>query len=99
MQARIAEALGKKLSDVQFDRSLSKFRPILDQPWRTGAACRGEGPDLFHDRAREAQAKRVCAGCPVVTECREWAMADLTALGVCGGLTEAERTATRECAA
>ncbi|WP_078860052.1 WhiB family transcriptional regulator [Streptomyces rubellomurinus] len=71
-----------------------------DNPWHTGAACRRDEVGLFFAPskeptaarlAREEQAKRVCARCPVLLECREHALAQPEPYGVWGGLTAAER--------
>jgi WhiB family redox-sensing transcriptional regulator len=71
-----------------------------DNPWHTGAACRRDEAGLFFAPskeptaarlAREEQAKRVCAGCPVLLECREHALLLPEPYGVWGGLTAAER--------
>lgn len=52
-------------------------------------------------RAREkatAQAKQVCSGCPVVTECLKWALAnpDLTPNGVWAATTKRDRKRLRK---
>lgn len=71
-----------------------------DEPWHTEAVCQRDEAGLFFapskeptaDRlAREATAKRVCARCPVMLECREHALAQPEPYGVWGGLTAAER--------
>ncbi|SEK27290.1 WhiB family transcriptional regulator [Streptacidiphilus jiangxiensis] len=71
-----------------------------DNPWHTGAACRRDEAGLFFAPskeptaarlAREEQAKRVCARCPVLLECREHALVLPEPYGVWGGLTAAER--------
>nr|WP_106973489.1 MULTISPECIES: WhiB family transcriptional regulator [Streptomyces] len=71
-----------------------------DNPWHTGAACRRDEVGLFFAPSkeptaarlsREEQAKRVCARCPVLLECREHALAQPEPYGVWGGLTAAER--------
>lgn len=71
-----------------------------DSPWHTGAACCRDEAGLFFAPskeptaarlAREEQAKRVCARCPVLLECREHALAQPEPYGVWGGLTAAER--------
>ncbi|MEZ0068937.1 WhiB family redox-sensing transcriptional regulator [Streptacidiphilus sp. MAP12-20] len=71
-----------------------------DNPWHTGAACRRDEAGLFFAPskeptaarlAREEQAKRVCARCPVLLECREHALIMPEPYGVWGGLTAAER--------
>lgn len=69
--------------------------------WRERAACRGVEPEVFYPvgagplvRDAVAEAKRVCAGCPV----RELCLADSMASedpalrwGVTGGLSAPER--------
>ncbi|GGV43582.1 hypothetical protein GCM10010495_71470 [Kitasatospora herbaricolor] len=71
-----------------------------DNPWHTGAACCRDEAGLFFAPskeptaarlAREEQAKRVCARCPVLLECREHALVQPEPYGVWGGLTAAER--------
>lgn len=73
-----------------------------DTGWQRDAACVGVDPELFfpvaeagaaHDE-QVAAAKRVCAGCPVRSECLRHALV-LIPFGVAGGLSEAERRALR----
>jgi len=55
------------------------------------------GPDSegqLAKEAREAEAKRVCRGCPLATECATWAM-DMNERGIWGGLDEDERRALK----
>ncbi|HET9655893.1 MAG TPA: WhiB family transcriptional regulator [Kineosporiaceae bacterium] len=68
--------------------------------WRDASACLDEDPELFFPIGDSgpaleqiAEAKAVCAGCPVVEECREYALAHpaLTDHGVWGGASEDER--------
>lgn len=68
--------------------------------WQLRAACRDVDVAMFFhpDRergpnraARDAEAKRVCARCPVIAECRRHALAVQEPYGVWGGLSEAER--------
>lgn len=54
--------------------------------------------DLFFAESahRQADAKAVCAGCPVRAECLEWAMTQEPGMpGVWGGTTKRERRAMR----
>ncbi|MGH3921683.1 MAG: WhiB family transcriptional regulator [Pseudonocardiaceae bacterium] len=69
--------------------------------WRDRAACRDMDSELFFpigttgpalDQAERAKA--VCAGCPVSSQCLEFAMST-GQNGVWGGLTEDERRALR----
>jgi WhiB family redox-sensing transcriptional regulator len=67
--------------------------------WKRRAACGGLDPDMFHSMDRQiiAEAKSVCAQCPVVQECLEYELpfdrsnAFSDWLGVYGGLTANER--------
>lgn len=60
--------------------------------WRRWAACRGESPDLFFpdpsDRATEAKALALCAGCVVREPCRAYALQAREPLGIWGGVNE-----------
>ncbi|MFG2223779.1 WhiB family transcriptional regulator [Streptomyces sp. NPDC050161] len=69
-------------------------------PWHSEAVCRRDEAGLFFAPskeptaarlAREEAAKRVCARCPVMIECREHALLQPEPYGVWGGLTAAER--------
>jgi WhiB family redox-sensing transcriptional regulator len=69
--------------------------------WQSKGACRGEdvalffAPNYFERRsakgAREAKAKLLCRACPVLEECRAYALRVREEHGVWGGLNEAER--------
>lgn len=48
---------------------LDRLRP----DWQRDAACRGAGPDLFFDPAREHEAAAFCARCPVQAPCAAYA--------------------------
>lgn len=71
--------------------------------WRDQAACAAPevDPGLFFsadstnrgpvsDEEREAAALAVCERCPVMEQCRAWALASGERHGVWGGLTEGE---------
>jgi WhiB family redox-sensing transcriptional regulator len=64
------------------------------------AACRGLDSEMFFHpegergsakEARERAAKKLCATCPVIMECRAHALKVREPFGVWGGLTESER--------
>ena len=68
--------------------------------WQLLGACRGLDSELFFhpdgERGprrsnREAAAKAICAGCPVLASCREAALRAREPYGVWGGLSEDER--------
>ncbi|MFP4234044.1 MAG: WhiB family transcriptional regulator [Nitriliruptoraceae bacterium] len=69
--------------------------------WELEARCRGAdaglffGPHGFEAKRqrveREAAAKEVCCRCPVIDECRRYALEHQELYGVWGGLGESER--------
>ncbi|MEN3263661.1 WhiB family transcriptional regulator [Pseudonocardia sp.] len=66
--------------------------------WLYQAACRTEEPELFFPigttgpaLGQIAEAKSVCRGCPVVSECLSWALESGQNSGVWGGMSEDER--------
>ncbi|HEY0450848.1 WhiB family transcriptional regulator [Actinophytocola sp.] len=66
--------------------------------WRDLAACRDSDPELFFPvsevgpGARQvADAKAVCARCPVRSQCLDYAIDNRLTDGIFGGTTEAER--------
>jgi WhiB family redox-sensing transcriptional regulator len=70
--------------------------------WRFRAACRMEEPELFFPVGTRgpalvqlARAKSVCRRCPVLLQCRTWALTTGQAAGVWGGMSEDERRAMR----
>lgn len=72
----------------------------LDWEWQYEAACQGMPTDLFfysdrergpRRRKREQYAKRICASCPVINQCREQSLRFAEPYGIWGGLTEEER--------
>jgi transcription factor WhiB len=84
----------------------------LNHNWRNDAACSalsGDQAEIFFELENHrsvAQAKRVCAGCPVFDDCRAWIdgfeeqspRGDPTyfgQLGIWAGETPRERTARR----
>jgi WhiB family transcriptional regulator, redox-sensing transcriptional regulator len=75
--------------------------PIADiWEWQLDGACREADPTLFFHpegergparRLRDGAAKAVCAACPVLTQCRQHALAVREPYGVWGGLSEDDR--------
>ena len=68
--------------------------------WQQDAACRGTDGTFFFPPEREretarvkrvARAKAVCRECPVMTDCRAYALQVGEPFGVWGGLSEEER--------
>lgn len=69
--------------------------------WQDQAACRGADPQLFFperswdSKDQVAEAKQICASCPVREDCLDRALADNEQWGVWGGLTQSERRRLR----
>lgn len=65
----------------------------LDVRWREAAQCTQTDPEIFYPEIGEIPhaAKRICAQCPVRTECLTDALARGEQHGVRGGLTPNER--------
>jgi WhiB family transcriptional regulator, redox-sensing transcriptional regulator len=73
----------------------------LRADWRARAACVAEDPELFfpigsgrHAEEQVTAAKQVCHRCPVVAQCRDFAVLN-GCDGVWGGLDDAERRLLR----
>ena len=64
------------------------------ESWKTEARCLGSDPDMWFatdgDGSLVAKAKQVCRSCPVLRECREYAVSNGIRYGVWGGLAERE---------
>lgn len=78
------------------DTDIPADRPL---PWRALGACRGVDTDLFFPDeettpAELAEARRVCASCPVSSACTEHGLRH-EKHGIWGGLTEHERRRIR----
>jgi WhiB family transcriptional regulator, redox-sensing transcriptional regulator len=73
----------------------------VDVLWQHRAACRGPNQGIFfppsamerrsEKRVRERRAKEICASCPVLFDCRNYAITIREQHGIWGGLTEGER--------
>jgi WhiB family redox-sensing transcriptional regulator len=78
-------------------------KPVAEEwDWQLHGSCRSlESAVFFHPdnergparRTRQARAKQICGGCPVLMECREHALRTKEPFGVWGGLDEDERRA------
>ena len=70
--------------------------------WRFEAACREADPELFFPIGTSGpallqvqDAKALCGRCPVVEQCRQWALDFGEDAGVWGALSEDERRAIK----
>lgn len=67
--------------------------------WVDEGLCGQTDPEIFFPgkEGSTAPAKRVCAACPVLAECRAWAIPN-EVYGIWGGLSEQERRKARSAA-
>ena len=66
--------------------------------WQERSACRNEDTSTFFpvDGVGLAVARRICARCPVISECRAFACADSSLKGIWAGMSERERARERQ---
>lgn len=74
---------------------------VAEELWQKKAACKGPQSAMFFPPStferkdekedREANAKRICAGCAVRKACLEYAIRIRESHGIWGGLNEVER--------
>ncbi|WP_420121728.1 WhiB family transcriptional regulator [Nakamurella sp.] len=75
--------------------------PVAERwDWQLAGACRGMDVEAFFLAAGERRrskerrieaAKQTCRECPVIVQCREWALRTREPYGVWGGLSEEDR--------
>lgn len=63
--------------------------------WTDLAACRDMDPELWFPLGDGAQAKAVCAGCPVKADCLKFALVNGLDHGIFGGLDADQRRALK----
>ena len=81
--------------------AVAQLTTTLSTEWQQRGRCRAVDSEVFFPpahfehkperEAREAEAKAICAGCPVKVQCLEWALAVREPHGVWGGTSEIER--------
>ena len=71
--------------------------PTGDESWRLDALCAETDPEAFFPEkgGSTREAKRVCGGCAVRSECLEFALSSDERFGIWGGLSERERRRLR----
>ncbi len=67
--------------------------PIEDQDWHGRALCAQTDPEAFFPEkgGSTRDAKKICTGCDVRSECLSYALANDERFGIWGGLSERER--------
>ena len=71
--------------------------PAGNESWRLDALCAETDPEAFFPEkgGSTREAKRVCVGCDVRSECLEYALSNDERFGIWGGLSERERRRIR----
>jgi WhiB family transcriptional regulator, redox-sensing transcriptional regulator len=64
-----------------------------EQNWQERALCAQTDPEAFFPEkgGSTREAKKICVGCEVRSECLEYALANDERFGIWGGLSERER--------
>jgi WhiB family transcriptional regulator, redox-sensing transcriptional regulator len=79
---------------------LAQLPEDVEWHWQEHGSCQTADPTLFFHpqnergaarRSRVQAAKRVCASCPVRTECADYAIRAREPYGIWGGMSEEER--------
>lgn len=103
-QARLSELTTGRASDnrssqwayfnpTDSDWSIDQLVDMSAQRWMSSARCRDLDPDLFYateGRMRSRELSAICASCPVIAECLDWAI-EQDEFGWWGGLPRSER--------
>lgn len=86
---RPIESLARIASDRPYDTATLPAPP----PWTEDAACATTDPEIFFPQkgGTSRPAKKICATCPVLTLCRQYAIDNNDLHGVWGGLSDRER--------
>jgi WhiB family redox-sensing transcriptional regulator len=94
----ITEPLVRWLMTPAVMEDFPSLEDLTNRPaWMERGACRGEDRDLFFPvlGASTARAKAVCSGCPVRSECLDYATADPEIAGIWGGTSAKQRQKLR----
>ncbi len=67
--------------------------PVEEQDWHGRALCAQTDPEAFFPEkgGSTRDAKKICVGCDVRSECLSYALANDERFGIWGGLSERER--------
>lgn len=78
--------------------SLADLLDLRDTAWMAGALCAQTDPEAFFPEkgGDNRRAKAVCSFCPVLADCREWAIPQEDLHGICGGMSVTERRRERQ---
>ncbi len=80
-------------TERELDVLADMFDVAEEQEWQERALCAQTDPEAFFPEkgGSTREAKRICQGCEVRSECLEYALAHDERFGIWGGLSERER--------
>jgi WhiB family redox-sensing transcriptional regulator len=81
------------------DAYITDFGMTEVRDWMTRALCKSEPTSWFfpaHDKEEVKRAKCICVKCPVMMDCRQFALERFDTGGIWGGMTENERKHERK---
>lgn len=80
-------------TEAELDVLADMFDVAEEQQWQERALCAQTDPEAFFPEkgGSTREAKRICQGCEVRTECLEYALQHDERFGIWGGLSERER--------
>lgn len=94
MWALVTDQARNRLLRTHYDR----FDGSRATDWRSRAACRTTGSELFFPHgdpkravAQRREAKRICESCAIQATCFLWGTTTGIGYGICSGTTEQER--------
>jgi WhiB family redox-sensing transcriptional regulator len=84
---------GEERPTEEWGALVDLFDVAEEQEWQERALCAQTDPEAFFPEkgGSTREAKRICQGCDVRSECLEYALAHDERFGIWGGLSERER--------
>lgn len=91
-EGRLMERGDPQVAELDIFADLFEFGDE-EQEWQERALCAQTDPEAFFPEkgGSTREAKRICAGCEVRSECLEYALEHDERFGIWGGLSERER--------
>ena len=91
--SRLAERGDATAAVAEFDVLAELLEMEAEPEWQERALCAQADPEAFFPEkgGSTREAKRICAGCEVRSECLEYALQHDERFGIWGGLSERER--------
>ena len=90
---RVGIGRGGAVHELELMSLLNGVEDVEEASWQERALCAQTDPEAFFPEkgGSTREAKKVCVGCEVRSECLEYALAHDERFGIWGGLSERER--------